>query len=47
MIGWSQMNEKLHDNHMTRNRMMMLDVSVLPMKKTKYNNKHLIVIRLT
>ena len=46
MIGWSQMNEKLHDNHMTRNR-MMLDVSVLPMKKTKYNNKHLIVIRLT
>ena len=42
MIGQSNTNERLHE--MTPNR-MLLDVSVLPKKRFKYN-KHLILIRL-
>ena len=42
MMGWSKMNERLHD--MTPN-WMLLDVGVSPKKKR--NNTHLILIRLS
>ena len=42
MIGWSKMNEILRD--MIPNG-MLLDVTVSPMEKKRYNN-HLILTRL-